>query len=85
MDRFVVWLDAIGTPVWVFCTSGSVSFPDDFQSFDTSIIKNSAVVWVIDTTQALVAYDWLLEHGWEYQQASANCEFTDLLARCGVC
>jgi len=88
MDRFVVWLDnsdVSDLDCWVFCTCRSASFPDDFQAFDTSSIKNSAVVWVADTTQALVAYDWLIERGWEYDARScSNDEFTDLLTRCGA-
>ena len=89
MNEFVVWLEPELTgrhpPHWVFCTYGAEVFPSEFQCFDTSDAPDEMVVWVTDTTQALVAYDWLLEHEWEYRTYSSSSEFTDLLARCGVC
>ncbi len=52
---------------WDFITPTNAKFPDDFLAFDTSDDPdNRYVVYVTDTTQACVAYDYLIEHGWAY-------------------
>ncbi len=88
VKEFVVYLEQGSgrSPTrWSFVAFNSAIFPEEFQAFDFGLSFNSTVVWVTDTTQALVAYDWLVERGWEYWPWSNNTDFTKLLARCGVC
>lgn len=85
MNRFTVELMYAGMirkDVWCFF-SPTESFPADFQAFDcTDTPPCGEVVWVTDSTQALVAYDYLLENGWELdteQDAPEQLVFLDLL------
>ena len=73
MKRFAVTLHATGRfligPVWSFWINPTphlegLTFPPAFTAFDAEPDTELRVVYVADSTPALVAYDWLLEDGW---------------------
>jgi hypothetical protein len=75
--------------VWSFSSGDDdadhTKFPDEFRAFDVegdSAWPSGTLVWIADNTQALVAYDWLLERGWELATTGARDEkpFLDLLS-----
>jgi hypothetical protein len=75
-------------PAWSFYIDivsryKGLTFPVEFLAFDhTDTAECDTVVYITDNTQALVAYDYLLEHGWELDTETDNPQrlaFIDLM------